>query len=181
MPFEIRWIINRKKNRQAAYESVSKPGTGYLFNLRKSTKQGWDLYGCSFCTSISNEKRKQNENCASIPSIRVNGNNFMENPGDLTHICHDDENMDRSWAKIIVNHFYNDTLRSVKETAAKGAARVTAPRSAQVLMERRIRAEDPEIVDLAPPIKKTKRIFNRNVAQYRQHADNPYNIPQALR
>jgi hypothetical protein len=59
---------------------------------------------------------------------------------------------------ILKNIFINssDTVLALKENAE-----ITSARSAQVLMERAIRVENPEIVDKAPPMKENfKRIHN---------------------
>jgi hypothetical protein len=107
MPFQIRWLTTRVKTRQAAYQSTHYPETGYIFNRTKSCTE-WDLYTCSFCVSISKQKKNNQEHCPSIPSIRVIGDSYhfiffvilcscssiLLNCFSITHLC-------VKWHKII--------------------------------------------------------------------------------
>jgi hypothetical protein len=104
MPFQIRWLTTQKNHRQAAYQSTHYPETGYVFKLTKHCAE-WDLYTCVFCVSISKQKKSNHEHCPSISTIRVIGDRFQQDPEGLNHIC-EGENIDRSWAKIIVAHYY---------------------------------------------------------------------------
>jgi hypothetical protein len=104
MPFEIRWIMSRRRNKQAAYQSTQNPGTGYVFNFKK-TFNGWDLYGCSFCACAALKKKTNQEECPKIPTIKVKDDQFLVDPESILHVCADGS-IDRSWNKIILGHYY---------------------------------------------------------------------------
>jgi hypothetical protein len=102
--------MSRRKKRQAAYRSAQNPGTGYVFNFKK-TFNGWDLYGCSFCACVARKRNINQEECPKIPTIRVKDDQFLQDPESIYHVCAD-ETIDRSWNKIILGHYYKFAISS---------------------------------------------------------------------
>ena len=61
--------------------------------------------------------------------------------------------------KKFVKFCFSETLDEIKRVANEVPHRITSALTAQKIMERQIRAEDPEIVHFAPPYKVTSKIY----------------------
>ena len=53
----VTWLISKKKNQVAGYESRKYLGMGYTFVKKKECNE-YDLYNCANCKSVYEKKKK---------------------------------------------------------------------------------------------------------------------------
>ena len=101
----VTWLISKKKNQVAGYESRKYLGMGYTFVKKKECNE-YDLYNCANCKSVYEKKKKADEICPTVNCIKIQGDHFRSNPDDINHICIGDPIVDTRWSKIIAEHCY---------------------------------------------------------------------------
>lgn len=107
MAFQVRWVTNRNKQQSPAFKSRQHANAGYIFLFTKHAQNNeFTYYSCSNCRKISEIRKKNDEHCPSVPTIKVNGNQFLQDPDSLKHVCIEDARVDSSWDKILVQNHY---------------------------------------------------------------------------
>lgn len=98
------WLTSMHKNRVAGFESQIHPNMGYTFAKKKGCSD-YDLYNCVKCKDVWKQKKKADEFCQGLVSIKISGNTFLTNPDEHPHICIG-STIDTRWIQIIANHSY---------------------------------------------------------------------------
>lgn len=107
MAYQVRWVKNRKKEDSAAYKSNLHPDNGYSFVYLKRASNGeYAYYQCSNCRKVAKMLKSNNEQCPSIPSIKISGDYFRSDPDQLLHICIGNDAAETAWSKIVAENHY---------------------------------------------------------------------------
>ena len=77
-----------------------------IFSFLQNMHNEFTYYSCSNFRKISEIRKKNGEYFSSVPTIKVNGNQFLQDPDSLKHVRIDDARVDTSWDKILVENDY---------------------------------------------------------------------------